>query len=47
MIFVFGALLVGIIFGVLAVHSYDSPRLVRRALVLAGSFEREETLVSD
>ena len=46
-VFVFGALLVGSIFGVLAVHSYDSTRLVRRALVLAGSFEREETLVSD
>ena len=46
-VFAFGALLVGIIFAVLALHSYDSTRLVRRALVLAGSFEREEALVSE
>ena len=45
-VFAFGALFVGIIFVALALHSYDSTRLVRRALVLAGNFEREEALVS-
>ena len=45
-VFVLGALLVGTIFGLLAVHSYDSTRLVRKALFLAQNFERDEALVS-